>query len=269
MNLNRIKNNLANRDWSSKSTKTNINYLKSKLKDFGLSVPKYFSKGKISDSQIQYQANRIIKAINTEIVKQPKVDTKQNAYNRALAKYQEEAIKHNEKAVKMTFYAMQKLGKFTSNVQGYLQGRELDLSSTSGITYQRANTPFAIEDYENIEFADAKTINRRINSLKKLNRRLTKKQIEKELVSNQVSKQSFESKLQGYVDAGDITENDKELLMTKFNSLNGLQQEILINNVVKDMPNRYPKASKEEGEEISANLVNKLNREMNTISNYF
>ena len=32
MNLNRLKSNLVNRDWSSKSSKTNINYLKGKLK---------------------------------------------------------------------------------------------------------------------------------------------------------------------------------------------------------------------------------------------
>ena len=149
---------------------------------------------------------------------------------------------------------MEKIGKYTSNVRDYLIGKELNLSNSKGITYQRANTPFAIEDYENMEFSSTKAINNRIKTLGKLDKRLTKKQINKELSGNEVSKEGFENKLQGYVDAGDITENEKELLMERFNSLNGLQQEVLLNNVIKDMPNKYPKASKEESEEISINL---------------
>ena len=41
MNLNRLKKNIINRDWSSKSKETNIKYIKQKLNQFNLSVPKY------------------------------------------------------------------------------------------------------------------------------------------------------------------------------------------------------------------------------------
>ena len=52
MNLNRLKSNLVNRDWSSKNTKTNISYIKGKLRQFGLSTPKYLDNGKLSNKQI-------------------------------------------------------------------------------------------------------------------------------------------------------------------------------------------------------------------------
>ena len=215
--------------------------------------------------------NRVINRVTSEkkSIKQEVAEYKQKAFNKAKERYKKAAMKHNEKAIKMTFYGMQKLGKITTNVQEYLQGKELNLSQRSNITYQRSNTPFKIEDYDNIEFADIKSVNRRIKSLERLDKRLTKKQVEKELISSKVSKQNFENKLQGYVDAGNLSQNSKDLLIAEFDKLNALQQEVLVNNVVKNMPNKYPKANDEEGEEISLNLENKLLNEINNVSTYF
>ena len=66
MNLNRLKSNLVNRDWSSKTTKTNISYIKGKLRQFGLTTPKYLNSGKLTNKQIQAQTKRILNAINRE-----------------------------------------------------------------------------------------------------------------------------------------------------------------------------------------------------------
>ena len=35
MDLNRLKKNIINRDWSNKTKQSNINYIKGKLKQFG------------------------------------------------------------------------------------------------------------------------------------------------------------------------------------------------------------------------------------------
>ena len=43
MDLNRLKKNIVNRDWTSKSKQSNINYIKGKLKQFGLNIPKYYA----------------------------------------------------------------------------------------------------------------------------------------------------------------------------------------------------------------------------------
>ena len=215
--------------------------------------------------------NRVINKATSEreSISQEVEKYKQKAFNKSIERYQKAAMKHNEQAIKMTFYAMQKLGKITTNVQEYLQGKELNLSQRSNITYQRSNTPFKIEDYDNIEFSDIKSVNRRIKTLERLNKRLTKKQVEKELISSKVSKQNFENKLQGYIDAGNLSQNSKDLLMAEFDKLNALQQEVLVNNVIKNMPNKYGKANDEEGEEISLNLENKLLNEINNVSTYF
>ena len=48
MDLRRIKKNIQSRKWESKSMKTNIDYIKKQLKQFGLSAPKYLNKDKNS-----------------------------------------------------------------------------------------------------------------------------------------------------------------------------------------------------------------------------
>lgn len=83
-NYNRLKSNILNRDWSSKSTKTNINYIKSKLKQFGLSIPKYLQQGKITDKQIGIQSKRIVGAIEQQQQISRNIAKQQNAINRQL-----------------------------------------------------------------------------------------------------------------------------------------------------------------------------------------
>ena len=63
MDLNRLKKNIVNRDWSNNSKQTNINYIKGKLKQFGLNVPKYLNQGKLTDKQIQSNTNKIQREI--------------------------------------------------------------------------------------------------------------------------------------------------------------------------------------------------------------
>ena len=67
MNLNRLKKNIINRDWSSKSKETNIKYIKQKLNQFNLSVPKYLNNGKLSSTQIKSNTNKLLKAIENQL----------------------------------------------------------------------------------------------------------------------------------------------------------------------------------------------------------
>ena len=92
-NLRRIKNNILNRDWTSKSMKTNIDYIKRQLKQFGLSAPKYLNTSKkLTEKQIKYQSKRIINEIEKQVYK-PQTKTME----KALEELREVQQKHNEK----------------------------------------------------------------------------------------------------------------------------------------------------------------------------
>ena len=91
MDLNRLKKNIINRDWSSKTKQSNINYIKSKLKQFGLKIPKYLNQGKLTDKQKQAKTNKIQREIEKQL------DIKRVQANKPTM---EKAMKQLEKAVK-------------------------------------------------------------------------------------------------------------------------------------------------------------------------
>ena len=95
MDLNRLKKNILNRDWSSKTRQSNINYIKGKLKQFGLNVPKYLNQGKLTDKQIQTNTNRIqreIERIQDNNRKQANMPTME----KAMRQLEKKVKKHNQ-----------------------------------------------------------------------------------------------------------------------------------------------------------------------------
>ena len=95
MDLNRLKKNKINRDWSSKTKQSNINYIKGKLKQFGLTIPKYLNQGKLTDKQIQANTNKI----QREIERIQDVNRKQAniiTMEKAMKQLEKAVVKHNQ-----------------------------------------------------------------------------------------------------------------------------------------------------------------------------
>lgn len=79
----RQKANISKRDWSSKTKKQNISYIKKKLKEYGLDIPKYLTRGELSARQIQSNVNKIKRAMDKHIDVQRQENTKANdLYNK-------------------------------------------------------------------------------------------------------------------------------------------------------------------------------------------
>ena len=73
INYKRRVQNLEKRDWENKSKKSNINYIKKQLKDFGLDIPKYIQQGKLTTKNINALINKITKKSNN-IIEQKRRD---------------------------------------------------------------------------------------------------------------------------------------------------------------------------------------------------
>ena len=144
MDLRRIKKNIQSRKWESKSMKTNIDYIKKQLKQFGLSAPKYLNKDKkLTQKQIEYQTKRIIKEIDNQIYK-PKAKTMEQAMEE-LRKVQQ---KHNEKLYDSINYMINH-HLLSENQINYITGREVSLNGYKkyeNYTFHRGSTNFTIED---------------------------------------------------------------------------------------------------------------------------
>ena len=143
MNLNRLKSNLVNRDWSSKNTKTNISYIKGKLRQFGLTTPKYLDNGKLSNKQIQAQTKRILNAINREkdILRK---EANKTSYDNVMKSLQKTVEKHNNLVYKKLGYLVNKYN-MSENQLNYMIGRDVNVKGykyDDKYTFARTNSQF-------------------------------------------------------------------------------------------------------------------------------
>ena len=193
MNLNRIKSNLVNRDWSSKSKETNIKYIKQKLKQFDLSVPNYLNNGKLSSAQIKSNTNKLLKAVEKQLdINRKAVNNR--SYDNAMKSLQKTVEKHNKLVYKKLGYLLNKYN-MTENQLNYMIGMDVNVNGyrhDNKYTFNRTNSQFQIIDLENFYSNDIGAIKERIKQINKLNKKLTNKNIDKEVKSSINSKAQIE-----------------------------------------------------------------------------
>ena len=269
MNLNRLKSNLVNRDWSSKNTKTNISYLKGKLKQFGLTTPKYLDNGKLTNKQIQAQTKRIVNAINREkeILRKEANKTTFDSY---MNKLQKTVEKHNNLVYKKLGYLVNKYN-MSENQLNYMIGMDVNVNGykhDDKYTFSRTNSQFQIIGLENYYSTDIEAIKGRIKQINKFNERLTNRNIDKEVKRSSESKAQIEEVLKNYGQEGYLNESEVDYVMNKFNNMNGVQQEIFYTMVVSSYTKEKYIISDDEMESFQLNLKNKWNTLLNKASEF-
>ena len=269
MNLNRLKSNLVNRDWSSKNTKTNISYIKGKLKQFGLTTPKYLDNGKLTNKQIQAQTKRILNAINREkdILRK---EVNKTSYDNAMKSLQKTVEKHNNLVYKKLGYLVNKYN-MSENQLNYMIGKDVNINGykqKDKFTFSRTNTQFQIINLENYYSDDIETIRGRIRQINKFNERLTNRNIDKEVKNSLEAKTQIEEILREYVQEGFMSSVEAENIITRFNNLNGTQQEIFYKMVVSSYTKEKYIISDDEMESFQLNLKNKWNTLLNKASEF-
>ena len=269
MNLNRLKSNLVNRDWSSKNTKTNISYIKGKLRQFGLTTPKYLDNGKLSNKQIQTQTKRILNAINREkdILRK---EANKTSYDNAMKSLQKTVEKHNKLVYKKLGYLVNKYN-MNENQLNYMLGLDVNVNGyrhDNKYTFSRSNSQFQIIDLENFYSNDIGAIKERIKQINKFNERLTNRNIDKEVKKSSVAKTQIEEILKNYGQEGYLNKSEVDYVMNKFNNMNGLQQEFFYKMVVSSYTKEKYIISDDEMESFQLNLKNKWNTLLNKASEF-
>ena len=187
MDLNRIKKNIINRDWSSKTKQSNINYIKSKLKQFGLNTPKYLNQGKLTDKQIQANTNKIQREIEKQLdIK--RVQANIPTMEKAMKQLGKAVVKHNKLVYKKLNYVSNKYN-FTENQMNFLIGRDVNIDGykiNNKFVIRRQNSQFQIIDLENFYASSIDSINSRVKQINNLNKRLTNKVINKEIANDNI-----------------------------------------------------------------------------------
>ena len=267
MNLNRLKSNLVNRDWSSKNTKTNISYIKGKLNQFGLNSPKYLDNGKLTNKQIQTQTKRIINAINREKDILRKEASKTTVDN-AMKSLQKTVEKHNKLVYKKLGYLVNKYN-MSENQLNYMIGMDVNVNGyrhDNKYTFNRTNSQFQIIDLENFYSNDIGAIKERIKQINKFNERLTNRNIDKEVKNSINAKAEIEEILKNYGQEGYLNKSEVNYIMNKFNNMNGIQQEFFYKMVVSSFTKKKYIIADDDMESFQLNLKNKWNTLLNRAS---
>ena len=229
MNLNRLRNSLLNRDWGSKTKKTNINYLKNKLKDFDMNVPKYLKNGQLSDYNIKSITNRIIKAIDKkrEILRAtPDLPSKE----KALKSLQKTIEKHNKTVLKKIPMIQEKYN-ITEKQLNYLMGYTTNFdygayNNSYAFSYYRDNTQFRLYT-DDMNFNKVSTIVEYEKMIKEQTKRLSNENIKKELGTGTKAKQSINDKLKEWEKDSILSKENRRQISQAINSLSPIQKEIL------------------------------------------
>ena len=263
MNLNRLRNSLLNREWASKSKKTNINYLKNKLKDFDLAIPKYLKNGQLSDANIKSITNRLIKTIDKkrEILRAtPTLPSKE----KALKSLQNTIDKHNKTVLKKIPMIQEKYN-VTEKQLNYLMGFTTNFdygayNNNYAFSYSRDNTQFKLYT-DDMNFNKVSTIVEYEKMIKEQTKRLSNENIKKELGTGTKAKQSINDKLKEWERDGIISKENRQQISQSINSLSAIQKEILYKMMIST--GMYAVKYKRKGDdEDDDNLQYNINRKM-------
>ena len=269
MDLNRIKKNITNRDWGSKSKETNIKYLKQKLKQFNLPVPKYLNNGKLTTNEIKSNTNKLLKAIEKQIdINRKAVNNR--SYENAMKSLQKTVEKHNNLVYKKLGYLVNKYN-MSENQLNYMIGMDVNVNGykhDNKYTFSRTNSQFQIIDLENFYANDIEAIRNRIRQINKLNERLTNRNIDKEVKNSLEAKTQLKEVLSNYTQEGFMNNAEAKNIITRFNNLNGTQQEIFYKMVVSSYTKEKYIIADDEMESFQLNLKNKWNTLLNRVSEF-
>ena len=128
MNLERQKSFIKKRKYS--GDKKDIKYFTKKLKEFGLTVPKYFSKGWISQKQFKSLQNKLLKNITARQTE----ERKYNEQTKKLDSQIKQQIKLFNERVDIVSSIVKKKYNFTVKDWNYISGKP--------ITYMGRNKTF-------------------------------------------------------------------------------------------------------------------------------
>lgn len=267
MNLNRIKKNIINRDWTSKSKETNIRYIKQKLNQFNLPIPKYLNNGRLTTNEINSNTNKLLKAIEKQLDINRKT-INETSYDNAMKTLQKTVEKHNKLVYKKLGYLVNKYN-MSENQLNYMIGMDVNVNGykhDDKYTFSRTNSQFHIIDLENFYANDIEAIKGRIRQINKLNERLTNRNIDKEVKNSLEAKAKIEEILREYVQEGYMSGAEADNIITRFNNSNGIQQEFFYKMVVTSFSKKKYIIADDELESFQINLKNKWNTLLNKAS---
>lgn len=168
---------------------------------------------------------------------------------------------HNKKVFKQLGY-LSTYG-LTENQMNFMVGREVGIDGykvDNKYMFQRSNTQFSIEDLSNSYFADVQAIEERITQIKRKDKRLHKKTIDKELRNDTLSLKRINEYLDNWYSDSYLRKSEKDVIKSQVKNLTGAQQTALFTMLSQSNAKIRYIISDDDKDEFELNLKNKISR---------
>lgn len=257
MNLKRQRSSISNRNFT--GGKKDTNYFIKKLREFGLKVPKYLSKG-ITQKQFKSLQNKLINTIS----KQQHEEKIYNEQTKKLNTQIKQQIKLFNERVDIVSSIVRKKYNFTVKDWNYISGKP--------ITYMGRNKTFdnyndniilAHKSFKRLRISDNNARKEHLQYMKELTKGMTVKNFENWFVENKGASDWFKNEYLSGVLFDDLTEKDIDTLMDYFNSLSGIKKELVIKQALNKIKEKY-----ENSDDPTAYKFKAYNQVMRNLINY-
>ena len=257
MNLKRQKTSIKNRKFT--GGKKDTSYFTKKLKEFGLAVPKYLSKG-ITQKQFNSLKNKLLKNISSRQKEEQIYNNQTKKLNNEIKKQ----IKLFNERVDIVSEIVRKKYNFTVKDWNYITGQPITYMGRNK-TFDNYNDDIILKhkSFKRLRLSDNNARKEHLKYMKELTKGMTVKNFESWFIENKGASDWFRnSYLTGSL-FDDLTDKDIESLMNYFNSLSGIKKELVIKQALNKIKEKY-----ENSDDPTAYKFKAYNQVMRNIINY-
>ena len=257
MNLKRQKASINNRKFT--GGKKDISYFTKKLKEFGLAVPKYLSKG-ITQKQFNSLKNKLLKNISSR----QKEEQIYNDQTKKLDNQIKQQIKLFNERVDIVSEIVRKKYNFTVKDWNYITGKPVTYMGRNK-TFDNYNDDIILKhkSFKRLRLSDNNARKEHLKYMEELTKGMTVKNFESWFVENKGASDWFKNEYLKSQLFDDLTDKDIETLMDYFNSLSGIKKELVIKQALNKIKEKY-----ENSDDPTAYKFKAYNQVMRNLINY-
>lgn len=261
MNSKRQLSGLNRVDFSKKTDRQAINYLRKKYELLGYDVPQYLQGKTLSKGQLNSAIAKITRGLTSAIKREQRTKSKMSTSDK-LDKQLNSLYKKYNKEVDKTLEALSVMGLPSKQIQ-YLKGEDTMFPTVRKKSFIYDGVP--LQHLEDIEISDNATKKEMVKKFKQDMKEISFISIYNKLNDSSASDQWFEQKFLQSEHVSKLSNTVKNSMRKEFNQLSPIQKELFIKGELSELREKYEGGSTTKEEKIKENIYGRF---VNTIQTY-
>lgn len=237
MNAKRQLSGLKRVDFTKKSAKQTIKYLKNKYEMLGYDIPSYLQGKSISKSQLNSAINKISRGLTSVVKKEETYNSKPSV---KIEKQFQQTVNRYNREVDRTLEALKTMGLPQKQIN-YLMGKDVMFPTVRKKSFMYDGVP--LQKLDDIFISDNKTKREMIKKFKQDTKEITFQNIYNKLTDSSDSDTWFENTFLTCPAVRGMSSAQKNAMRKEFNTLSPLQKEFFIKSDLSEIADKYDESS--------------------------